>query len=125
MRHPWHLFGRPIKPLPVALAVADSSIAAAYALDTGLLGSSGWADVAAGFAALAVVLLVAGFLWPSSRLAADGLAVSAGVWAYLAALLALNLGLWTPSVWLAVGWTTAAAGACRLELRDLERVRRD
>ncbi len=118
MRHPWVIVGRPLKPFPLALAVADATIGATYLANTGVLGSNTWADAAAVLALLAVLLLVAGFLRPSTRWAADGLAVSAGVWAYLATLYALTLGVWTPSVWLAVGWTIAAGGACRLELND-------
>ena len=123
----WHrcqLFGRPVKPLAVALAVANATVAVTYLLDGDALGASHWADAAAVAAAVSVALLVAGFLDPLDRWTADGMAVAAGVWAYLATLYVLSLGVWTPSVWLALGWTIAAGGACRLELYDGgERVR--
>lgn len=119
----WHrcqLFGRPVKPLAVALAVANATVAVTYLLDGDALGASHWADAvaAAVAAAVSVALLVAGFLDPRDRWTADGMAAAAGVWAYLATLYALTFGPWTPSVWLAVGWTIAAGGACRLELND-------
>ena len=116
--HRCYLFGHQVKPLAVALAVANTTVALTYLLNADALGDSHWADAAGAAAAVSVVLLVAGFLDPQDRWIADGLAVAAGVWAYLATLYVLSLGLWTPSVWLAVGWTIAAGGACRLELYD-------
>lgn len=116
--HRCHLFGLPVKPLAVALVVANSTVGFTYLLDADDLGNSHWADGAAVAAVLSVALLVAGFLDPHDRWTADGMAVAAGVWAYLATLYALTFGVWTPSVWLAVGWTIAAAGACRLELNE-------
>lgn len=116
--HRCYLFGRQVKPLAVALMVANSTVAFTYLLNTDALGDSRWADAAAVAAAVSVALLVAGWLDPQDRWTADGMAAAAGVWAYLATLYALSLGLWTPSVWLAVGWTIAAGGACRLELYE-------
>lgn len=116
--HRCYLFGLQVKPLAVALAVANSTVAFTYLLNADALGDSHWADAAAVAAAVSVALLVAGFLDLQDRWTADGMAVAAGVWAYLATLYALSLGLWTPSVWLAIGWTIAAGGACRLELYD-------
>lgn len=116
--HRCYLFGRQVKPLAVALMVANSTVAFTYLLNAGALGDSHWADAAAVAAAVSVALLIAGWLDPQDRWTADGMAAAAGVWAYLATLYALSLGLWTPSVWLAVGWTIAAGGACRLELYE-------
>lgn len=116
--HRCYLFGLQVKPLAVALAVANTTVGVTYLLNADQLGDSHWADLAAVAAAVSVALLVAGFLDPQDRWTADGMAVAAGGWAYLATLCALTLGVWTPSVWLAVGWTIAAGGACRLELND-------
>lgn len=116
--HRCHLFGLQVKPLAVALIVANMTVAATYLLNADQLGDSHWADLAAVAAAVSVALLIAGWLDPLDRWTADGMAAAAGVWAYLATLYALSLGVWTPSVWLAVGWTIAAGGACRLELND-------
>ena len=71
----WHrcqLFGRPVKPLAVALAVANATVAVTYLLDGDALGASHWADAAAVAAAVSVALLVAGFLDPRDRWTADG-----------------------------------------------------
>lgn len=116
---PWLLLGRKTRPFSLAVSLAD--LVVAWSL---LIERSGPGEVldrpmpgtlVGAMAALAAVLLWAGFWRRSDRLMQDGLLCSVFVWGSRAGAIAFTTGALDQSVLLSACWVIAAGGAYLLE----------
>jgi hypothetical protein len=116
----WKVWGRPVKPVALALTITMLIIAWAAVTNVGVLNSSSWADLLAGSALLTAGVLVAGWVRSSQRLAEVGLLLASFVWATRFWLIVLvNPGNITlEGLWLSVCWVVVASGSYLLEKAD-------
>lgn len=101
---------RRVHLVTLGVFLADVVVALANFADTDTPGASAWGDAGAITATVAAVLILTGWTTDMPSLAADGLAVSAALWAYLAVLYLLVAGPQHPGGWLALGWALVASG---------------
>lgn len=108
---PQKLWGRWVRPLSLAIALADMAIAQSAFPIGGLAGIPG---ILVGIqAALASVLLWLGFGMASEKMMQAGLLLSGGAWASRMVFTASEGYLFT--AWMSFCWTVAALGAFWLE----------
>ena len=114
---PWSLWGRKVRPY--ALAVSLSTAVIAWACLAGIAVGKlldGLAGTIVGVAAVVTVAaLWAGWLTRSEVWMHRGLLWSAGVWAAIATILAIDVGLINVNTLLAAAWVIASGGAWLLE----------
>lgn len=113
---PWLLFGRRARPYALAASLAAASLAGVILTRRTVWGDAGdvWSVVVGIAAAVAAVLLWAGFWARSQLLMQHGLLLTAAVFAARGAYIALLGGSWATAV-LSWCWTVASAGAYLLE----------
>ena len=114
---PWSLWGRKVRPY--ALAVSLSTAVIAWACLAGIAVGKlldGLAGTIVGVAAVVTVAaLWAGWLTRSEVWMHRGLLWSAGVWAAIATILAIDVGFVNVNTLLAAAWVIASGGAWLLE----------
>ena len=114
---PWTLWGRKVRPYALAVSLSTGVIAWACLAGIGvgrLL--DGLAGIIVGIAAVVTVLaLWCGWLAKSERWLLHGLLWSAGVWAAVTMILALDVGFINVNTLLALAWVIASGGAWLLE----------
>ena len=114
---PWLIFGRKVRPY--ALAVSLSTAVIAWACLAGIAVGKlldGLAGTIVGVAAVVTVAaLWAGWLTRSEVWMHRGLLWSAGVWAAIATILAIDVGPINVNTLLAAAWVIASGGAWLLE----------
>ena len=114
---PWSLWGRKVRPY--ALAVSLSTAVIAWACLAGIAVGKlldGLAGTIVGVAAVVTVAaLWAGWLTRSEVWMHRGLLWSAGVWAAIATILTIDVGLINVNTLLAAAWVIASGGAWLLE----------
>ena len=114
---PWHLWGRKVHPYALAVSIATAVIA--YACLVGIAVGKlldGPTGVIVGAAAVATVAaLWWGWLAKSEAWMHRGLIWSAGVWAAIATILAIDVGPINVNTLLAAAWVIASGGAWLLE----------
>ena len=114
------VFGRPIKPLAMGLAVAMITLTLAGLLDRGALDGSLWGDFVALVAFSAFMAFMGGWWARSQRMAEVALLLACGVFTTrAAALLMLHFEVLDIAAWLSVASAITAGGAYVLERVDL------
>ena len=117
---PWRVLDRLVRPYAFAVSGATAVIAwACWAgIAVGLLldGLPGRIVAAAGFAV--VGLLWAGWWGSRDAWMRAGLFITTGVWASVAAILAIDVGVWNVNTALSACWAIASGGAWLLEASD-------
>lgn len=112
----WTVFGRPIKPVSLALLISMSVIAFINLGDTAGALLDGWGQKVVGASALvAAVTLIGGWITQKPSLVRLGLLVTTGVWATRAVFVLLTQGIFFYGVWLNTAWVVLAGGTYLIE----------
>jgi hypothetical protein len=118
---PWRVLHRTVKPYALAVSLATSvsvwSVSTDRAVGELLDGLPG--AIIAAYGVVAVLLLWAGFWAMRDGWMRAGLLASAGYWAAVGAVVALEPGVSLVSAWLAWCWAVASGGAWLLEKVDV------
>jgi hypothetical protein len=116
---PVSVWGRPIKPLALGMAVAMIVLTLAGLLDRGALGRSLWGDFVALVAFSSFMAFLGGWWGQSQRMAEVALLLACGVFTTrAAALLMLHFEVLDIAAWLSVASAITAGGAYVLERVD-------
>ena len=114
---PWLIFGRKVRPY--ALAVSLSTAVIAWACLAGIAVGKLLDGLAGTIVGVAAVVTVAALWWgwlaKSEVWMHRGLLWSAGVWAAIATILAIDVGPINVNTLLAAAWVIASGGAWLLE----------
>ena len=114
---PWSLWGRKVRPY--ALAVSLSTAVIAWACLAGIAVGKLLDGLAGTIVGVAAVVTVAALWWgwlaKSEVWMHRGLLWSAGVWAAIATILAIDVGPINVNTLLAAAWVIASGGAWLLE----------
>lgn len=109
------VWGRPVKPLALALMLACGVLGYINLAGRGVLAGTAWATGLGVLAAAVVALLAAGWAARAQRAAEAGLLLGAGLWAGRTAALVAVTGPWQWEAWLSACWAVASGGAWLLE----------
>ena len=113
------LWGRPVKPFALAIAVTMLIIAWLNLIDRGVFGGLVLGDAVGLVAFASAVTLVAGWAARQQKMAEAGLLMAAGVWVARGTLALIEA---PGSLWMfSFCWAGAAAGAYLLETADKPR----
>jgi hypothetical protein len=116
---PFTVFGRPVKPLAMALMVSTFTIFYSnVVVNNDVAGGAYVGDIVGWTAGLTSLLLLLGWVHRSQRIAELGLLLATGVWVSRMAVVAMTEGVGYFGVWLSLGWVLAAGGAYLLEAWD-------
>ena len=115
---PWVIFGRRLRPFSFAIMLTTTVVGIQYVgLQTG--PGSAVADwFTGGFAFVAAIMLLIGWLFRQDDIHDWGLLIAAGVWGSRSALYLLEDGPRAIGVWLSLGWFIGIMGAYLLERYD-------
>lgn len=115
---PFLVFGRLAKPFHLAVVLATLTIADVNLRQNSTSFSTTiWGDIVGAVAAVAVLLLVAGWWFRKDRWADEGLLLATGVWTARATAYWLE-GLGWLGVMLSTAWVVGTFGAWLLESYD-------
>jgi hypothetical protein len=116
---PFMVFGRPLKPLGLALMLSTFTIFYTNViLNSDVAGGSYVGDVVGWVAGFTSLLLLLGWVHKSQRVAEFGLLMATGVWVSRALVVWMTEGIDYYGLWLSIGWVMAAGGAYALEAWD-------
>lgn len=115
---PISVFGRPVKPVSIGLALIMITFMVANALDLGAFGPSAWGDILGVVAGGAFLLLMLAFIRNSQRLAELGLLFSATVFIVRGTFLLLTFGWSEEDLYFSFALAIIAAGSYFLERTD-------
>ncbi len=114
---PWSLWGRKVRPYALAVSIATAVIAYAclVGIAVGKLLDGPTGVIVGSRAVVTVAALWWGWLAKSEAWMHRGLIWSAGVWAAIATILAIDVGPINVNTLLAAAWVIASGGAWLLE----------
>ena len=117
------IFGRPVKPVAIALMLSMIVIGWAAYEDLGILDGSKWADVLAIFALSVCLLFTYAFVANSQRVAEWGLVGAFFVWGirFWLIMILSDDPLRAEGLWLSGAWMVVAGGSFLLERTDDQR----
>jgi len=116
---PFMLFGRPVKPLALALMLSTFTIFYTNVfLNSDVAGGAYVGDIVGFVAGFTCLMLFLGWVHKSQRVAEFGLLMATGVWVSRAVVVAMVQGIEYYGLFLSVGWVMAAGGAYLLESWD-------
>lgn len=113
-----HLWGRPIKP--VALAIAGSLLTVAWwnLVDSDVFTGAQSGDIVGGAALVGAAALLAAWAFRNQRMAEWGLLIASGVWIARSFAVYFTVGAGQIGVALSVWWALVCAGSYLLESMD-------
>jgi len=116
----WTIWGRPVKPVSLALSITMLVLFWSSAVNIGPTGDSPWGDVLGGMAVGTFLLLVLGWVRRSQSTNELGLAAAFYIWGIRVWLDALldPMPLRNSGIYMAVCWMIVSGGAYLLERLD-------